>query len=140
VSDSASSDQATPEAVASVAIDLGQGRRFDALGSPVERLVHPLTVGSDQVGVSVVTLAPGGKVRRHRHSFEEAYFVVSGLGRMFVDGVGEFDLHRGRCVYISSNRVHGQINTSPHEDLVIVCSLSPPPVEGELPEFFEDLA
>src|SRR4051794_32119271 len=118
------------ESMDAFVVDVGQGRLFHALGSPVERLIHPKTVGSDQLGVSIVTLAPGGEVIRHRHDYEEAYFVVSGVGRMYLDGVGEFDLSPGRAVYIPSGRIHGQVNSSTDEDLSILCALSPPPVEG----------
>jgi quercetin dioxygenase-like cupin family protein len=118
-------------------IDVGEGRDFMALGAPVERLVHPKTVGSLQLGVSIVLMAPGDKVKRHRHQFEEAYHIIAGKGTMYLEGVGEFELVPGRTVYIPPNMIHGQVNTSPDTELRILCSLSPPPVEGETPEFFE---
>lgn len=117
-------------------VDLGTGRRFEALGAPVERLVHPLTVGSDRLGVSIVEMAPGDEIRRHRHAYEEAYFVIEGHGSMYLEGVGEFELMPNRTVYVPPNRFHGQVNTG-ETSLRILCSLSPPPVEGEVPEFAE---
>jgi quercetin dioxygenase-like cupin family protein len=119
-------------------VDVGQGRLFHALGSPVERLIHPLTVGSNQLGVSIVTLAPKGEVIRHRHDYEEAYYVIAGVGSMYLEGVGDFDLMPGRAVYIPASRIHGQVNTSDDEELSILCALSPPPVEGQVPELFPE--
>lgn len=114
-----------------------QGRPFMGLGAPVYRLVHPKTVGSDQLGVSLCLMEPGQRVRRHRHSFEEAYYVLRGSGVMWLEGHGEFRLEPGMSVYIASNRGHGQVNDG-DEPLEILCSLSPPPVEGDLPEFLDD--
>jgi quercetin dioxygenase-like cupin family protein len=111
------------------------GRPFEALGSMVRRLVHPLTTGSTQLGVSVCLMQPGDRVRRHRHDYEEAYFVTSGHGRMYLEDVeGEIELVPGRAVYVAAGRVHGQVNDG-DEELVIVCSLSPPPIEGAEPDF-----
>lgn len=118
-------------------LDEGEGRNFMALGAPVERLVHPKTVGSDQLGVSIVRMAPGARVKRHRHSYEEAYYVIEGKGLMYHEGVGELELLPHRSVYVPPHTIHGQVNTSANEPLVILCSLSPPPVEGDVPELFE---
>jgi len=116
-------------------IDVKDGRPFTALGSLVRRLVHPLTTGSSQLGVSICLMEPGERVRRHRHPYEEAYFVVSGQGRMFLEGAEEeVELVPGRAVYVAPGRVHGQINDG-DETLTILCSLSPPPVEGDPPDF-----
>jgi quercetin dioxygenase-like cupin family protein len=118
-------------------IDMDEGREFTALGAPVRRLVHPLTTGSKNVGVSIVLMAPGARIKRHRHSYEEAYTVIKGKGEMYLEGVGDIELKPGRSVYIPSNMIHGQVNTDVSEELQILCSLSPPPVEGEVPELFE---
>jgi mannose-6-phosphate isomerase-like protein (cupin superfamily) len=118
-------------------VDIEDGREFLALGAPVKRLVHPLTTGSRDLGVSIALMPPGSRVKRHRHAYEEAYFVVRGSGVMYLDGVGEVELVPGRSVYVPPNTIHGQLNTSTVDDLEIVCSLSPPPVEGEIPELFE---
>jgi quercetin dioxygenase-like cupin family protein len=47
------------------------------------------------------------------------------------------ELRPGRTIYIPPNTIHGQLNTSAENDLWILCSLSPPPPEGEAPELFE---
>jgi quercetin dioxygenase-like cupin family protein len=118
-------------------IDMGEGRDFMGLGARVERLVHPNTVGSDQIGVSVAMHGPGERVKRHRHPYEEAYYVIKGEGVMYMEGVGDIELRPGRSVYIPPNTIHGQVNTSSDTDLWVLCSLSPPPPEGETPELFE---
>ena len=115
-------------------IHVSAGRPFDALGAPVRRLIHPRTVGSDRLGVSICDMPPGSRVRRHRHDYEEAYFVVAGTGTMYLEGeADEIDLTPGLLVYVAPGRVHGQVNDG-DEPLRILCSLSPPPIEGEVPE------
>jgi quercetin dioxygenase-like cupin family protein len=119
-------------------IHVSGGRPFDALGAPVRRLIHPRTVGSDRLGVSICDMPPGSRVRRHRHCYEEAYFVVAGTGKMYLEGeLGEIDLVPGLLVYVAPGRVHGQVNDG-DEPLQILCSLSPPPVEGEVPELVDE--
>ena len=123
----------------SLAIRKEDGRLFSALGAPVFRLVHPLTVGSDQLGLSLCVMAPGDEVRRHSHDYEEAYYVVEGTGLMTLEGEGEIRLEPGLAVYIPSGRVHGQRNDG-DAPLSLVCALSPPPVEGDPPRFADESA
>jgi quercetin dioxygenase-like cupin family protein len=118
-------------------MDVGEGRDFMGLGARVHRLVHPNTTGSDQVGVSIAMHGPGERVKRHRHPYEEAYYVIKGEGTMYMDGQDEIELRPGRAVYIPPETIHGQVNTSDVDDLWVLCSLSPPPPEGETPELFE---
>lgn len=113
-----------------------EGRRFDALGAPVYRLVHPKTVGSVALGVSLCVMEPGQEVRRHRHAYEEAYYVLRGTGLMHLEDHDPIRLVPGLSVYVASNRVHGQVNDG-HETLEILCSLAPPPVEGDAPDFVD---
>lgn len=120
-------------------VRIEEGRPFEALGAPVRRLIHPKTVGSKLLGVSICLMEPGDEIRRHSHDYEEAYFVVRGSGRMFLEGEGDIRLEPGVSVYVAPNRVHGQVNDGA-EPLHIVCSLAPPPVEGEPPRFAEDSA
>ena len=122
----------------SCVIHVSSGRPFDGLGAPVRRLIHPQTVGSDRLGVSIADMPPGSRVRRHRHAYEEAYFVISGTGRMYLEGEpDEIELTPGLLVYVASGRAHGQVNDG-SEQLRILCSLSPPPVEGEAPQFADE--
>jgi mannose-6-phosphate isomerase-like protein (cupin superfamily) len=82
-------------------------------------------------------MEPGERVRRHRHRYEEIYTVTRGTGVMHLEGAGDVTLEPGVCVYVPANRVHGQVNSGT-EMLEIICSLSPPPELGELPEFVDD--
>jgi quercetin dioxygenase-like cupin family protein len=118
-------------------MDIGEGRDFMGLGARVHRLVHPNTTGSGQIGVSIAMHGPGERVKRHRHPYEEAYYVIKGEGTMYMEGQGEIELRPGRAVYIPPETIHGQVNTSEDTDLWVLCSLSPPPPDGETPELFE---
>ena len=101
------------------------GADYWGLGPLVKRLVHPTTTGSDQLGVSVCLMKPGEEVRRHRHPYEEAYFVVRGRGTMSLED-DTIERVPDLTVYIPSNWYHGQKNTG-DDELVILCSLAPPP-------------
>jgi mannose-6-phosphate isomerase-like protein (cupin superfamily) len=118
-------------------VRIDEGRPFDALGATVRRLIHPNTVGSKLLGVSICLMEPGDEIRRHRHSYEEAYFVVRGSGAMYLEGEGSIRLEPGLSVYVPPERVHGQVNDG-DEPLHIICSLAPPPVEGDPPRFAEE--
>ncbi len=118
-------------------LDVGDGRDFMGLGTRVHRLVHPSTTGSQHVAVSIAMHGPGDRVKRHRHPYEEAYYVIKGEGAMYMEGQGDIQLKPGRAVYIPPNTIHGQVNTSAEADMWILCLLSPPPPEGETPELFE---
>lgn len=118
-------------------VDIGEGRDFFGLGTRVHRVVHPRTTGSDQLAVSIAMHGPGDLVKRHRHPYEEAYYVIKGEGVMYMEGREDIELFPGRAVYIPPETIHGQLNTSEVDDLWILCSLSPPPPEGETPELFE---
>ena len=111
-----------------------EGRLFEALGAPVWRLVHPKTVGSSQLGMSLCLMAPGDEIRRHSHDYEEAYYVLRGAGSMYVEGEPPIDLEPGVAVYVPPGRVHGQM-ADRGEPLDIILALTPPPVEGEPPRF-----
>jgi quercetin dioxygenase-like cupin family protein len=118
-------------------VEIAEGREFLALGAPVRRLVHPLTTGSRNLGLSIVLMPPGSRIKRHRHDYEEAYYVVAGRGLMYLEGVGDIELVPDRTVYVPANAIHGQVNTCDTDELRIVLALSPPPVDGQIPELFE---
>jgi mannose-6-phosphate isomerase-like protein (cupin superfamily) len=106
-------------------ISIHEGADYRDMGGLIKRLVHPSTVGSKNIGVSMAFLHPGEKVRRHRHDSEEVYVVVSGEGTMFLEGHPEITLKKNVCVYIPSNAEHGQTCTG-DEPLVLVAALAPP--------------
>lgn len=102
-----------------------QGKDYRGIGGLVKRLVHPTTVGSDKLAVSICYLNPGEEIIRHDHTYEEAYFILQGTGTMFLDGQ-EFQLVPNMSVYVPAGKEHGQVNDG-SEPLVILCSLSPAP-------------
>ncbi len=118
-------------------IRLEDGIRFDGLGAEVLRLVHPDTVGSDNLGVSMCIMQPGEVVARHRHDYEEAYYIVRGRGEMTLEGHEVIRLEPGLSVYVAAGEVHGQVNDG-DEPLEILCSLSPPPGEGRQPQLVDE--
>jgi quercetin dioxygenase-like cupin family protein len=99
-------------------------------------LPPPKTVGSVGLGVSVCDMPAGSRVQVHRHDYEEAYFVISGRGTMYLEGEGDIALRPELLVYVAPGRAHGQVNDG-DQPLRILCSLAPPPVEGEVPELLD---
>lgn len=114
------------------AIDLDEGRESSALGAPIHRLTHPLTTGSDHVGVSIDLMHSGSRIKRHRRPYEEAYNVTQGSGLMFLESLGDIDLYPGSSVYIHANTTWtGQHSRQrgPAHNLLAFTS----PFEAELP-------
>ena len=88
------------------------GRPFMGLGALVTRLVHPNTVGSDRLGVSLVRMEPGDEIQRHPHDYEEAYYVIEGEGSCKSRARTTSTSCRASRSTCRQNRIHGQINTS----------------------------
>ena len=72
----------------------------------------------------IVRIYPGGTVPPHDHSVEESYTIISGQGRMMVDGEDR-DVCSGDTVYISPGKSHGLANTSSSEDLIMMFVYAP---------------
>ena len=106
-------------------IRASQGVTFNATGALVKRLVHPDTVGSQNLGLSVVFMNPGEEIVQHRHPNEEAYYVIQGKGLMYLENHRDIALEPHFCIYIAGMVKHGQKNTG-DEPLVIMAALSPP--------------
>jgi mannose-6-phosphate isomerase-like protein (cupin superfamily) len=88
-------------------------------------------LGSRNLAVTWVDVAPGAEQRAHSHAdAEQVYVIVRGRGRMSVAGdieeVGEGDL-----VFIPPATQHGIVNHGP-ETLVYVAATSPPVSMAEL--------
>lgn len=69
-------------------------------------------------------VAPGGSTILHSLSSSETYIIVSGKGRMQIDGE-ERDVGTGQVVYIPPNAKQKIMNTG-SGDLVFYCVVSPP--------------
>jgi len=106
-------------------IKIEDGYKFKGVGGLVVRLVHPDVCGSDKLGMGVVYVYPGEELPDHKHSNEEAYFIISGTAIIRV-GDEEFVVEKNMAVYIPAETVHYTKNIG-SEPLVFVCALSPPP-------------
>lgn len=67
--------------------------------------------GEDQLAVTIVDVAIGGKQRLHNHPEVQVYVIIAGRGQMQVGDDIE-DVQAGDLVYIPSNQMHGIENTS----------------------------
>lgn len=109
-------------------MEINEGSDFRGVGGLVKRLIHPTTTGSEKLGVSIAYLNPGEEFPPHRHSNEEAYFVLQGTGYMTIEDYDEeIFLKKNLSVYMPANKEHYTKNTG-NEPLVLLCSLAPPPV------------
>jgi len=107
-------------------VKIRDGADFRGRGVLVKRLVHPTTIGSNQLAVSICYLNPGEEVPAHEHGYEEAYFVLQGEGVMTVGDSPEFMITRYDSIYTPANTSHWTRNTG-DEPLVLLCSITPPP-------------
>lgn len=106
---------------------VSEGTDFRGVGGLVKRLVHPSLNGSVNLGVSIAFVNPGEELPFHKHSNEEAYFVLQGTGLMKIKGYDEdIQLEPWLSVYMPGNSEHYTKNTG-NEPLVLLCSLAPPP-------------
>ena len=70
-----------------------------------------------------VVIYPGGSVPMHGHEAVETYTILSGRGKMSVDGE-EAEVRAGDLVYIGSGKPHSLANTG-GEDLHMMFVYSP---------------
>lgn len=77
-----------------------------------------------RTSLAEATLYPGCHTERHRHpKTEEIYYILSGTGRMEVDGETE-PLHPGDAVLLPPGAAHQAWNTG-DVPLVILCVCAP---------------
>lgn len=107
-------------------VRIQEGVDFTGIGGLAKRLIHPKTVGSKNLGMSIIYLNPGEEVREHTHPWEEAYFIIQGEGLMYLEGEGDIELEKNLSIYVPGDAAHSQKNTG-NEPLIIICSFSPPP-------------
>jgi putative monooxygenase len=75
-------------------------------------------VGSSSLLNGVTTLEPGAAVPLHIHNCEESVLVISGSGRVHIDGV-ETDVKPGLTTWIPTEVPHFFRNTSSTEPMAI---------------------
>lgn len=81
---------------------------------------HDSTGASEHHTVAIVKLPPKISSDEHFHKErEESYFVISGLGRVIVDGV-ESKIQAGSLVYTKPNEKHKFINDGDCEFIYLI--------------------
>lgn len=94
-------------------------------GSEIRELMHPDHHPVRNQSLAEATVPPGATTQLHRHLLcEEIYHITAGIGRMTLGGK-TFDVGRGDTVLIPPGTPHA-IENRGEEDLVILCSCSPP--------------
>ena len=69
-------------------------------------------VPGDQLAVTWVDVAPGGRQIAHHHPEVQVYVIVAGTGRMLV-GEEKKEVRAGELVYVPSGLMHGIENIGP---------------------------
>jgi mannose-6-phosphate isomerase-like protein (cupin superfamily) len=93
--------------------------------SAIFELMHPDVHGNARQSLAEARVAPGQITRLHRHhQSEELYHIVSGSGRMEIDGEVR-DVAVGDTVCIAPGSWH-RIENVGAETLIILCCCSPP--------------
>ena len=89
-------------------------------------LIGPAQCGAEHFAAGTFHLAPGCETMPDIHpDAEELYYVVSGAGRLVMDGE-EFRVAEGMAVYIPAGVEHQSFNDG-EEDLVYFYVFGPPP-------------
>jgi len=94
-------------------------------GSTIRSLLDLSVAPVVSHSLAEATLPPGTATDRHHHAVsEEMYYVISGHGRMEIDG-DERHITVGDAVLIPAGAWH-QITNEAAADLVFLCTCSPP--------------
>jgi mannose-6-phosphate isomerase-like protein (cupin superfamily) len=87
--------------------------------------MHPEVHGNSSQSLAEATVRPGRATMLHKHlRSEELYHVLSGSGRMTLDGQ-VFPLAVGDTICIAPGTAH-MVENMENQDLVILCCCSPP--------------
>jgi mannose-6-phosphate isomerase-like protein (cupin superfamily) len=92
-------------------------------GSSIRELFGPAWTAARNHSLAEARLPPGGATFAHYHDFEEAYYFVSGRGRMRL-GEEEADVVAGDCVVIPTGVPH-KLWASDDAELVLLCTCAP---------------
>ncbi|MEA2216892.1 MAG: hypothetical protein QOK19_2453 [Solirubrobacteraceae bacterium] len=94
-------------------------------GSEIREWAGPVSAPARNQSLAEATIPPGGATTAHYHRLsEELYLVVSGRGRLILDGE-ERELEEGDCALIPPGATH-KLHNSGSEPLRIVCACAPP--------------
>ena len=98
--------------------------RATTLRIPVDRWLAAGTVASFLGLLLTDRVPPGVTTARHALSVDERYLVVSGKGRVEVEGLEPEDISPGDVVLIPAGKVQRIRNPGP-DDLVFLCICTP---------------
>jgi oxalate decarboxylase/phosphoglucose isomerase-like protein (cupin superfamily) len=111
-------------------ITMDKGIVVKDFGGYVRRVVHPQTVGSNLLVMSLLILNPGDEHIRHNHEFEETIFPLSGTGTMdaeMEDGsFKELNMEKYHFYYIPPNVKHGPYRNTGQEPFICLCGIAYP--------------
>src|SRR5262245_51807371 len=95
------------------------------LGVTDKRMIHP-ELGFDKIGLimDIPKIAPGCNTLLHRHNCWEVYYILSGKGKIVIEGK-EFFVEKGDAVNIPPNAIHQSFNVG-EEPYSWVAVVSPP--------------
>lgn len=89
-----------------------------------ERWLLPISSRSPNFDVRHVVVHAGGVSKDHRHSWEQANYVLSGSGRVVIDGE-TIMLGTGDFVFFPADCRHCFHNSSNTDPLVLLCVQGP---------------
>jgi mannose-6-phosphate isomerase-like protein (cupin superfamily) len=99
------------------------GRHTIALG------IRPETVGSRNMSVNVIRIAPQFGTPLHDHVYEEGWYVLAGAGILRVEEE-KYAVTAGDLLFVASDVPHQIVNDS--EQLLELLAITAPPVQFEL--------
>ncbi|MGE5483806.1 MAG: cupin domain-containing protein [Ignavibacteriales bacterium] len=90
-------------------------------------LVSEFSAGARNISMGVNTTAVGSRIPEHVHeSEEEAMYIISGEGRLVINGGEEtYDVSAGTAIFASPGARHEIINTG-NTELKLIWAYSPP--------------
>ncbi len=96
-----------------------------------EQLLHGREIGGQGCNIRCIQVPPGGgsPAGRHVHTFEQIYYIISGVMDLEVDGK-EFKVGPGSLVYLPLGVPHRNWNGS-NEPVVHLALMVPEPAPGE---------
>ena len=79
-------------------------------GFSTNLLIGESNSGSKEISVQITDVEPGGMQFIHSHKEQQCYYIVSGSGKMYIDGEIR-GVNKGDSIFIPSNSMHGIENT-----------------------------
>ena len=101
-----------------------EGIKLEEINREAIILINPETAGSVKMTFGKITVSPGDGSPRHYHAkTEEIYYIMSGSGKMVIDGK-TFSVKKGHSILVPKGARHELANTG-RGKLVYICVDSP---------------